>query len=65
MISVKQEMNGRIRFRLFERRDGFVAIRKQKKRWGLSSGRAFKQVHLGKYSVAIECRDGSTWNFSG
>lgn len=52
-LNVKPMANGRIRFNVLNR-DGFVAVRKRKARWGLQRGKAFLQVHVGKYSVAIE-----------
>lgn len=53
MMTFTANNNGRIRFTL-GRTNGFVAVRKIKYRWGFSQGTAFTQVHLGKFSVALE-----------
>lgn len=52
-MNIKQKANGRIRFNVLNR-DGFVAIRKHKARWGLQRGKAFMQLHVWRYSIAIE-----------
>lgn len=52
-MNIKPKANGRIRFNVLNR-DGFVAIRKVKRRWGLQRGKAFVQIHVGKYSLAME-----------
>lgn len=65
IFSIKPKANGRIRYRLFGKRDGFIAVRTTKRRFGIQSGKVFKQVHLGKVSVAIEKQPANTWNFSG
>lgn len=52
-ITIKPNSNGRVRFSI-GKQNGFVAIRKVKWRWGFSNGDCFAQVHLGKYSFALE-----------
>lgn len=52
-FTIKSKSNGRVRFSI-GKHNGFVAMRKVKWRWGFSNGAAFRQVHLGKYSFAVE-----------
>lgn len=53
LINVKQTANGTTRFTLLNKQ-GFYRIRKVKSRWGFNSGDCFKQLHLGKLTVALE-----------
>ena len=52
-LNIKPIAKGRIRFSVLNR-DGFVAVRKRKARWGLQRGKAFLQVHVWRYSLAVE-----------
>ena len=64
-IKVSDNVNGRIRFKLFNLK-GFVAKRKIKSRgWGIEKQRTFTQLHLGKTSIALEMRNRHTHNFAG
>lgn len=66
IIKVSANMNGRTRFKLFNKFNGFVAKRKHKSRgWGIEKQRTFTQLHLGKTSIAIEMRNRHTHNFAG
>lgn len=53
MVTITSNNKGRRRFTIGFI-NGFLAIRKFKYRWGFSKGPAFIQVHLGKFSVAVE-----------
>ena len=52
-FSIKPINNGRVRFDVLNQQ-GFLAVRKKKTRWGLQRGASFVQVHVWRYSLAIE-----------
>lgn len=67
LLNIKPMNNGRIRFELLGR-DGFLAVRKRKARWGFQRGQAFNQLHLWRYSLAIESAKGThkpLWHWVG
>lgn len=57
LFTRKETSNGTTRFTLLGKQ-GFYRVRKIKSRWGFDSGSSFRQVHLGKLTVAIERKKG-------
>lgn len=67
MIKLSKHINGRTRFNILGF-TGFIALRKYKSRgYGLENQRCFKQLHLGKISIAVEKSkaERALWNFPG
>ena len=65
MLKISANMNGRRRFNVFGFK-GFVALRKAKSRgFGVERQKTFSQLHLGRVSVALDCRPRHTYNFAG
>lgn len=64
-FSIKPKSNGRIRFDILNKQ-GFLAVRKHKTRWGLQRGASFVQVHVWRYSLAIEHKrpEKPLWNWA-
>jgi hypothetical protein len=53
LFTRKATSNGTTRFTLLGKQ-GFYRVRKIKSRWGFDSGEAFRQIHVGKLTVAIQ-----------
>lgn len=65
MLKISANMNGRRRFNVFGLK-GFVAMRKRKSRgFGVQKQKTFSQLHLGRLSIALDCRPRHTYNFAG
>ena len=66
LIKLSQHSNGRTRYNILGKVKGFVAVRKYKSRgFGIQKQNTFTQLHLGRVSIALECRKRSTGNFAG
>ena len=53
LFTRKETSNGTTRFTLLGKQ-GFYRVRKVKSRWGISKGSSFRQIHLGKLTVALQ-----------